>query len=40
MPLVSVITPAWNAEEYVAATIGSVRAQTMVDWEMLIVDDC
>ena len=40
MPLVSVVTPAWNAEEYVAATIGSVRAQTMADWEMLIVDDC
>ena len=40
MPLVSVITPAWNAEEHIAATIGSVRAQTMADWEMLIVDDC
>jgi teichuronic acid biosynthesis glycosyltransferase TuaG len=39
MPLVSVITPAWNAEDTIAATIGSVRTQTMADWEMLIADD-
>jgi teichuronic acid biosynthesis glycosyltransferase TuaG len=39
MPLVSVITPAWNAADYIAVTIESVRAQTMPDWEMLIADD-
>jgi len=39
MPLVSVITPAWNAANFVAATIASVRAQSMPDWEMLIADD-
>jgi teichuronic acid biosynthesis glycosyltransferase TuaG len=40
MPLVSILTPAWNAADYVAATIASVRAQTMPDWEMLVADDC
>jgi teichuronic acid biosynthesis glycosyltransferase TuaG len=38
-PLVSVITPAYKAERYLPATIASVRAQTMQDWEMIIVDD-
>jgi teichuronic acid biosynthesis glycosyltransferase TuaG len=40
MPLVSIITPAWNAEDTIAATISSVRSQTMPDWEMLVADDC
>jgi teichuronic acid biosynthesis glycosyltransferase TuaG len=40
LALVSVITPAWNAEKFVAATIRSVQAQTIADWEMLIADDC
>lgn len=38
--LVSVITPLYNSERYVAETIESVRAQTYQHWEMLIVDDC
>jgi len=40
MPKVSVITPAYNAEQYLDKTIESVLAQTFLDWEMLIVDDC
>jgi glycosyltransferase involved in cell wall biosynthesis len=36
---VSVITPAWNAALYIRETIASVRAQTLTDWEWLIVDD-
>jgi teichuronic acid biosynthesis glycosyltransferase TuaG len=40
MPLVSILTPAWNTADYVAATIASVRAQTLSDWEMLVADDC
>lgn len=39
-PLVSVITPAYNAEQYIAEAIDSVRAQSYSNWEMLIVDDC
>ncbi|MDD9822378.1 MAG: glycosyltransferase family A protein [Gammaproteobacteria bacterium] len=38
-PLVSIITPCRNAEAFIGAAIDSVRAQTLTDWEMLIVDD-
>ena len=38
--LVSVITPAYNSGRLIQETIGSVRAQTYRDWEMVIVDDC
>ena len=36
---VSVITPVWNAAATLAAAVASVRAQSLPDWEMLIVDD-
>jgi teichuronic acid biosynthesis glycosyltransferase TuaG len=39
-PLVSVITPAFNAAPFIGAAIESVLAQTRSDWEMIIVDDC
>ena len=39
-PLVSVVTPAFNAAEHVAETIRSVQAQTFENWEMLVADDC
>lgn len=38
-PLVSVITPAYNAERFIHETIESVMAQTYPNWEMIIVDD-
>ena len=38
--LVSIITPAYNAAEYIVETIESVLAQTYPKWEMLIVNDC
>jgi glycosyltransferase involved in cell wall biosynthesis len=38
-PAVSIITPAYNAEPYLADTIESALAQTFSDFEMLIVDD-
>lgn len=37
--LVSIITPAYNAEKFLLATIQSVQAQTYPHWEMIIADD-
>jgi glycosyltransferase involved in cell wall biosynthesis len=36
---VSIITPLHNKEPYVAETIRSVLAQTMTDWEMIVVEN-
>jgi teichuronic acid biosynthesis glycosyltransferase TuaG len=38
-PLVSVITPVYNASRFIAETIQSVQAQTYQNWEMILVDD-
>lgn len=38
-PLVSVIMPAYNAERFIEAAVRSVMAQTIADWELLILDD-
>ena len=38
--LVSIITPTYNSEDYVDATIQSVCDQTFTDWELVVVDDC
>ena len=40
LPLVSIITPCYNAVPFIAQTIESVLTQTYPYWEMLIVDDC
>jgi len=37
--LVSIITPLYNSEAYIAKTIESVIAQIYQDWEMIIIDD-
>lgn len=39
-PLVSIITPSYNSEKFIADTIRSVQNQTYSHWELLIVDDC
>ena len=40
MPKVSIITPAYNASQFLSETIDSVVEQTFKDWEMIIIDDC
>ncbi|MDT8903972.1 glycosyltransferase family 2 protein [Anaeroselena agilis] len=37
--MVSIIMPAYNVQEYIAASIESVIAQTYVDWELIVVND-
>jgi teichuronic acid biosynthesis glycosyltransferase TuaG len=39
-PLVSIITPLYNAAPFIAQTIASVQDQTYQNWEQIIVDDC
>ncbi len=38
-PLVSIITPCFNAEDFIAETIRSVQNQTFTNWEWFIMDD-
>lgn len=37
---ISIITPSYNSERFISATINSVISQTATNWEMIIVDDC
>ena len=39
MVQVSVIIPAYNARQYLSATLGSLCRQTMSDFEVIVVDD-
>lgn len=38
--LISIIVPVYNAERFIAETIGYVQRQTYAKWELLLVDDC
>lgn len=40
MPRVSVIIPAFNAEEHLEEALHSVQSQTYGDWEIVVCDDC
>lgn len=39
MPLISIVTPAFNAASLLQETIESVQAQSFTDWELIIIDD-
>ena len=39
IPTVSIIMPAFNAASTIGESIESVKAQTLKDWELIIVDD-
>jgi len=39
LPLVSIITPTYNHEMYIADCIHSAQSQTYSNWEMLVIDD-
>jgi teichuronic acid biosynthesis glycosyltransferase TuaG len=38
-PLISIITPLYNAEKFIAETISSIQNQTYANWEVIVVDD-
>lgn len=38
--LISVIVPVYNVENYIEETIACVQAQTLKNWELLLVEDC
>lgn len=38
--LVTIVTPSYKSEKYLARTIESVLAQKYLSWELVIVDDC
>lgn len=38
-PLVSVVTPLFNAERFIEETLKSVQQQSYGNWELLVVDD-
>jgi hypothetical protein len=39
LPQISVILPAFNVADYIAASIGSLRAQSFTDFEAIVIDD-
>lgn len=39
MPKISIIVPVYNAEKYLHRCVDSILAQTLTDWECILVDD-
>jgi glycosyltransferase involved in cell wall biosynthesis len=40
MPLVSIVTPFYNTDEYLSECIESILAQTYENWEYILVNNC
>ena len=40
LPFVTILTPVYNGEKYLAECIKSVLAQTYQNWEYIIVNNC
>ena len=38
-PLISIITPVYNVEQYLRQCIESIIVQDFQDWELILVDD-
>jgi hypothetical protein len=38
-PLISVLMPVFNCQAHLAEAIDCIRAQTLADWELIVVDD-
>lgn len=38
-PLISIITPVYNASEFIEYTVNSVLHQTYSNWELILIDD-
>lgn len=39
MPLVSIVMPVYNAEQYISEAIDSIINQSMPDWELIIINE-
>ncbi len=38
--MISIIVPVYNAEAFIRQTVEMVQAQTYINWELILVDDC
>jgi len=39
-PKISIVLPTYNGERYISQSIESIRKQSYINWELIIVDDC
>lgn len=39
VPAISIVIPCFNQGQYLADALGSIAAQTLTDWEIVVVDD-
>ena len=40
IPAVSIVIPMYNSEKYIGECLDSILAQTLTDYEVIVVDDC